>query len=89
MTTYYLVKYILIGNGRIVKFTTDEPPSDSGHVRDGAGPWHIHKIGRDAFTTPEAAIAAAEAEREKLISGLRKQIAALEKLEFFVEGGAA
>lgn len=87
-TTYYLIKYAISSKGEIRTFATENAPSDHSYVFE-PGTWASHKIGRDLFTTPEDAIAAAEAARKKKIASLRKQLAALEKLEFRVKGGAA
>lgn len=46
------------------------------------GLYGSYKLGRDAHTTREAAVAAAEAMRIKKIASLREQIAKLEKLTF-------
>ena len=87
-TTYYLIKYSISSKGEIRTFATEKAPSGHSYVFE-PGTWNSYKIGRDLFTTPEDAIAAAEVARKKKIVSLRKQITALEKLEFRVEGGAA
>lgn len=84
-TTYYLIKYAMSSNGEIRAFSTDQTHNEFSYVFE-PGTWSSHKIGRDLFTTPEDAIAAAEVARKKKISSLRKQIAKLEKIEFRVEG---
>ena len=89
MTTYYVTKYALSSKGKIAALVADGPPSEHGYVYETGWAGRSYKIDRDVFTTPQAAIAAAEAARKKKIASLRKQIAALEKVEFFVEGGAA
>lgn len=82
MTTYYLSKYALGRKGKI-EAADCEVSGDGRYVRQGYG---YLLLGRDAHITPEAATAAAEAARLKKIASLKKQLAALEKMKFSVEG---
>lgn len=51
--------------------------------------WHgFYVIGRDAHSTRDAALEAAEAMRIKKIASLKKQIAKLEKMKFVAEDEA-
>lgn len=60
----------------------DGKVSDSGYFHKSSGYWTGFKVGRDAHATLEDANAAAEAARVKKIKSLKKQIEALEKLQF-------
>lgn len=55
---------------------------NSGYFHKSSWPWPSFKVGRDAHATLEEANAAAEAARVKKIKSLKKQIEALEKLQF-------
>ena len=81
--TYYLTKYALT-SGVIYKVQCNHPPSGLGYITP-MDRWQSYKIGSAAFADPSAAMKRAEAARTKKIDGLRKQIAALEKLTFTVE----
>lgn len=56
--------------------------SDTGYFYRSSGYWPSFKVGRDAHATLEEANASAEAARVKKIKSLKKQIEALEKLQF-------
>lgn len=62
--------------------------ADDGYVYAEKGSklgyWTVMKLRRDAFETKEAAIADANARREKKIKSLEKQIAMLRRMEFKV-----
>lgn len=63
---------------------TPEKVGDSEYVWDG--PYSMLRIGRDAFSNIEDAMADAEKRRVKKIASLRKQIKALESMEFVATG---
>jgi len=56
--------------------------TDSDYFCKSSDYWTSFKVGRDAHATLEEANAAAEAARVKKIKSLKKQIEALEKLQF-------
>lgn len=77
--SYWLTKYAL--SDGITAVDVDHEPSEYGYVTP-KGYWVSFKVGKDIHDTEAAAKKAAAAMRVKKIASLKKQIAALEKLEF-------
>jgi hypothetical protein len=78
----WISKYAL--SGGITEHECSPPNDGSDYVHPGKpfATYVSFKLGRDAHTTREDAVKAADAARIKKIASMRKQIAKLEKLTF-------
>lgn len=86
MTKYYAMKHAL-GDGKIQAFEGQMSEVSKEIVYSGTpGTWQAlyYKIGKEAFTSLDDAVAAANSARAKKIASLRKQIAKLEAMTFEV-----
>lgn len=84
---YYVTKYALANDGKLLTLDSEATPDAQGYVRlrQSASEWTmLYKLGRDVFTDEAAAEAALLKARDKKIASLEKQIAKLSQI-----GGAA
>jgi hypothetical protein len=81
----YVTKYSLGSNGKIAVANVDKTNNDDKYFMING--WGFMTLGKDAYETPEAAVSAAKAARDKRIASLRKQIANLEAMTFRVVEG--
>lgn len=82
MPKYYITTYALTQGIRHVDVDLDHWDQSFVHERIGGYCRATYKIGTDAFTSRDEAIANAEARRLKKIASLKKQIAKLEAMTF-------